>query len=368
MSKEFTAHLPLNSVSFGQTSILLLRTYLDNYDKYKDIANLDKMFLIGQPDFSAQEDNPEFQKTVNDLLNNGLDKHKRSMPSFKLWHLNGSMESISNDPLLLTFYELDAPTPAEINIAKNNRVAFSSKYTQSVFEQYGIKSDYIPLAFDKYNFKKIEGKKIQDGRVTFNIAGKFEKRKHHERLIRAWIKRFGNNPKYFLQPCIYNPHFPNAEQEYQKIIQHLTGGQRIFNVQFYGHMVQNKLYNDYLNSGDIIIGMSGGEGWGLPEFQSVALGKHAVIMNAHGYKEWANEKNSVLVEPKGKIDAADGFFFHKGGPWNQGQIFDFSEEEFIAACEEAVARVEKSRENTEGLKLQEDFSSEKMVEAVLKAV
>ncbi len=55
-------------------------------------------------------------------------------------------------------------------------------------------------------------------------------------------------------------------------------------------MQKNSLYNDYLNSANIILGMSGGEGWGLPEFQSVALGKHAVILNATGYKDWATEK------------------------------------------------------------------------------
>ena len=51
-------------------------------------------------------------------------------------------------------------------------------------------------------------------------------------------------------------------------------------------MPTNTAYNDYLNSGDIIIGMSGGEGWGLPEFHSVALGKYGIILNAHAYKEF----------------------------------------------------------------------------------
>lgn len=368
MSKEFTAHLPLNGVSFGQTSVLFLKTYFANYEKFKNIANLDKMFLVGHPDFNSQDKDPEFEQIINKLLNSGMDKHQRNMPSFKLWHLNGSMESISNNPLLLSFYELDAPTPAEINIAKNNRMAFTSAYTMDVFKQYGVDSDFVPLAFDKYNFRVLDKKKIDENRITFNIAGKFEKRKHHEKAIKAWIKKYGNNKDYFLQPCIYNGFFPNPQEEYKKIISHLTENKRIFNVQFYGHMLQNKLYNDYLNSSDIIIGMSGGEGWGLPEFQSVALGKHAVILDAHGYKGWANEQNSVLVPPSGKIDAADNFFFHKGGPFNQGQIFDWDEDAFIAGCEAAIERVKADRVNQAGLKLQQDFAPEHMVESVLKLV
>ena len=68
--------------------------------------------------------------------------------------------------------------------------------------------------------------------------------------------------------------------------------------------------------------MSGGEGWGLPEFQSACLGKHAVLLNASAYKDWANDKNAVLVEPSGKRDVYDGMFFHEGQPYNQGQVYE----------------------------------------------
>ena len=112
--------------------------------------------------------------------------------------------------------------------------------------------------------------------------------------------------------------------------------------------------------------MSGAEGWGLPEFHSLGLGKHGVILNAHGYKEWANENNSVLVEPNGKIDAYDEAFFQKGAPYNQGQIFDFDEDEFIHACEKVIEKVESNRVNEVGLKLQEDFTVEKTLDSLIE--
>ena len=130
-------------------------------------------------------------------------------------------------------------------------------------------------------------------------------------------------------------------------------------------MGQNKIYNDFLNSSDIVLGMSGSEGWGLPEFHSVAMGKHSVIMNAHGYKSWANKDNSILVEPHSKIEAYDGMFFHKGLPYNQGNIYDFNEEDFINGCELAIKRVENDKVNKEGLKLQEEFTSEKFIENIV---
>jgi len=133
-------------------------------------------------------------------------------------------------------------------------------------------------------------------------------------------------------------------------------------------MQKNSMYNDFLNSSDIVIGMSGGEGWGLPEFQSVALGKYGVILNAHSYKEWANKDNATLVNPSGKIEAYDNLFFHRGAPFNQGNIFDFNEDEFINACELTIEKVKSQKTNKEGVKLQDQFSSEKMTDKILELV
>jgi hypothetical protein len=105
--------------------------------------------------------------------------------------------------------------------------------------------------------------------------------------------------------------------------------------------------------------MSGGEGWGLPEFQSVCMGKHSVVLNASAYKQWANAENSVLVEPSGKIPAYDGHFFKEGANQNQGSIYDFDEDAFIAGCEEAIKRVESNPINESGMKLQQEFTVEK---------
>ena len=267
-----------------------------------------------------------------------------------------------------SFYELDQPTKEEVNIVKNNQaVIFSSKECEEVFNLFGAKNvSTTPLGFDKYNFHQTNKKYFSDDRITFNVVGKFEKRKHHRKAIRAWLKKFGNNKKYFLQCSIFNTFL--SQEDNQKLIAETLGGQNYFNINVVGFMPNNELYNDFLNSGNIIIGMSGGEGWGLPEFQSVGLGKHSVILNAHSYKGWANEKNSVLVTPSGKVDSHDGMFFNKGADFNQGQIFDWNEDDFISACEEAIKRVERNPTNEEGLKIQEDFTYSKTLDSLLKLV
>jgi glycosyltransferase involved in cell wall biosynthesis len=354
---DFTCNIPINSVSFGQASIAILREF------FKMGLN-PTIFPIGNPDLSAQKVDKDFFKWIEDNANSRYLKHSRENPTFKLWHLNGGIESFSKKQVLMSFYELDNPTPEELNIIKNNDyVAFTSKYTIQRLEECGAENvKYIPLGFDYSNFSIKERKEAQNSRITFNLAGKLEKRKNHAKVLKAWAKKYGNNPRYFLNCAIFNP-FLKPEDQQAMLSQIL--GQKYFNIQFLGFMATNEIYNSYLNQGDIIIDMSGAEGFSLPSFQSLALGKHGVILNAHVHKDWANKENAVLVKPAGKEEVYDGMFFHKGHPFNQGNFFSFNDEEFITGCEEAIKRFEKSPVNTEGLKLQQEFTYEKTANAIL---
>ena len=364
---DFAFNLPINQVSFGQVSYGLLK---ETFNRSINPC----VFPIGEVNLSTQkEPSKEFQEWLEFCINKANRSHSRDTPTVRLWHIFDSLQSYSKEQTLLTFYELDSPTEQEVNVLNNNDVVVTSKFAQEVFKGVGVESRYAPLFFDKENFqvtKNEDGETkryFDDGRITFNLAGKFEKRKHHYKAIKAWLKKFGDDKKYFLQACVYNNFF--SQEQNVQMFQSCTEGKRYFNVNFLNYMPTNELYNDYLNSSDIIIGMSGGEGWGLPEFHSIGLGKHGVILNAHSYKDWANQDNSILVEPKEeKIEVYDETFFKRGAPFNQGDIYDFDEDEFIAACEEAVKKVESNRVNEAGFKIQEDFTVSKTLDSLLEGV
>ena len=357
---DLSLNIPLNNLSFGQTSFAILKYF---YEKKFDV----KIFPIGQnADLSAQKQDEVFSEWIRKSISETPSIFSRKEKIFKLWHLNGSLESFAEKQILLSFYELDSPTKTEVNIVKNNeKVIFTSNYTYNVFKNLGCSNlEYIPLFFDKNNFYAKEKKFFSDDRITFNLVGKLEKRKNHKSVIQSWLRKYGNNPKYFLQCAIFNPFLKPEDQH--SLINSILENKRYFNISFLNFMQTNEAYNDYLNSADIIIGMSGGEGWGLPEFHSIGLGKHAVILNAHAYKDWANEENSCLVNPSGKIEAYDNMFFQKGGMFNQGNIFIFREDDFIDSCEKAISRVKNNKINTEGLKIQEQFTINNTCDKILK--
>lgn len=351
-------NFPLNNVSFGQVCTALMR---EAYEADKDSTLL---FPVGNPDLATQSNlTKEFSEWLKSCIQKTPLEHKRTNPCVRFWHLDGSLASVSEKQALFTFYELDSPTPFELNVIKNQAaVIVSSNYTKKVFEDFSCNNiHYVPLGFDKNNFSVLNKPKAFPGQITFNLCGKLEKRKNHKAAIRSWIKKFGNNPKYRLQLAVYNVHLNNihgdgVDYNTNAVMDAIGVNPPPYNISVHPHFGSNALYNDFLNSSDIVIGVSGAEGWDLPVFQSVCLGKHAVILNAHVYKDWANKDNSVLINPNGKIDAYDNFFFKKGAHVNQGQIFTFNEDEFIAGCEEVVKRVESNPINKAGLELQNTFT------------
>jgi hypothetical protein len=366
---KLALNLPINTVSFGQVSTLLLRTLHEREKAGNQDLDLYLFPIGGQADLSSQRTDEDFRVWLQSKVNRAFEDYSRDIPIFKLWHLNGSLESFGKNQTLFTFYELDNPTRVEMNIARNNKLCLSSEYSVNVFKLFGINAHYLPLAFDSYNFNVVQKKFNVDNRIVFNLCGKLERRKHHAKVIQTWIKKYGRSTKYFLQCATFNPFLGRNPQECEaqnnELIRQIVNGNKPFNVEFYPMMKDNFVYNDFLNSADIILGMSGGEGWGLPEFQSIALGKHAVLLNAHAYKTWATPEMATFVNTSGKITSVDNIFFKQGDAFNQGQIYDWNPDEFIDGCEKAIANVEKNRVNEVGLTLQTTYTKEKFADNVI---
>lgn len=326
------------------------------------------LFPIADIDASTQRQDPEFFQWIQNAVVNAQSTHSKNNPIFKLWHLSGSLESFSKEQVLFSFYELDSPTKTEINIAKNNnKLLLSSSYAVSAFQELGCENtSYVPLGFDSNHFSKIEVQRPRN-EIHFGLAGKLEpQRKRHLKVLNAWAKKYGNKAGYVLNCAIYNNFLdPNLQSQ---IIAQALNGQSYWNINFLPFMPNNYSYNQFINNNDIILAMSGGEGWGLPEFQSVALGKHCVGLNAHAYKDWMTPDNAILINPNSKIPVYDNMFFRQGMEINQGEIFDWDEEEFISGMEQAEKRFAHNPENTNGLKLQKDFTYSKTVDSIINII
>lgn len=354
---KFALHIPLNNLSFGQTSCAIAKNMFK-----RGLTPL--ISPIGNVDLSAQNIEANFGAWLQDRINAFPAEYNKNMPVFKLWHLQDSLSSYGHKTVLMSFFEGDSPSRYELNIVKNNsKVLFTNEYSASHFTSLGCKNVSVcSLFFDKDNFTSNTPDRSLTDRITFNLMGKLEHRKRHLKTLEFWIKRFGDNKDYALNCAIFNPFL---DQQRQNNLLAQTVKRPYSNIQFFPFIPTNLGFLDFLKQGSVSVNMSGSEGFGLPEFHSIALGKHAVTLNAHSYKTFANETNSVLVSPNAKIPIYDGIHFFENSGWNGGRIFDFNGDEFIFGCEQAIERVKKDRINHEGLKLQEKFTCDKTVDEIL---
>ena len=357
---KLTVNAPINSLSFGNVSTNILRQL---YKKNTELT----FFPIGDNvEISAFD---KIKKDFVDYLQNSTNKRfetiNKNAPCLKLWHIFGSESRFSKNQSLYTFHETSDLTKIEKNLLKTQDLIFvSSNYTKKIFDINGIENVvHAPLGFDDDFF--ITNKEYLPNKIHFGLMGKFEYRKNTSRIIKTWLKLFGNKPEYQLS-CVVNNSFLD-KSKFQIEITKILEGKHYNNINFIPPIQTNSEVNDYLNSIDIDLGgLSGAEGWNLPSFNATALGKWSVVMNATAHKDWATNDNSILIEPSRMKDAHDGIFFNKGHEFNQGQFFDISDEEMENAILSSLPYAKKP--NLEGLKLQKTTTYENTVDIILSAI
>ena len=357
---KLLVNAPINSLSFGNVTVNILR---ELYNKSVEVC----FFPIGDKISLDAYDKIDkgFLQYLQDAANNRYSKIDKDMPSLKLWHIHGSETRHVKNQNLFTFHEVSDVTPIEKSILDlQDNIFVTSNYTKSNFELNDIQNvHFVPLGFDP-DFGPTNKTYLPD-KIHFGIMGKFEARKNTARIIKTWLKLFGNNSKYQLSCAVTNPFMD--KNTFQNEIMKILEGKQYNNINFIPHMQTNSEVNDFLNAIDIDLGgLSGGEGWNLPSFNATALGKWSVVMNATSHKDWATENNSILVQPSRLKDCYDGVFFQKGQAFNQGSFFDISDEEM----EEAIAKSESyaKKPNEEGLKLQKQFTYTKTVDKIISVI
>jgi hypothetical protein len=357
---KLLVNAPINALSFGNVSVNILR------ELYK--KNIDLIFFpIGEKvELSAYDKiDQDFIKYLQERTNNRFEKIDKNIPSLKLWHIFGSESRYTKNQSLFTFHEVSEVTSVEKNLLNlQDNILVSSNYTKSIFELNGLSNvTYVPLGFDT-DFH-LTNRSYLPEKIHFGLMGKFENRKNSSRIIKTWLKLFGNKSEYQLTCAITNQFLEKSR--FQNELLKIMDGKHYNNVNFLPYMQMNSEVNDYLNSIDIDLGgLSGAEGWNLPSFNATALGKWSVVINATAHKDWATKDNSILIEPSSLKDCYDDVFFKKGQSFNQGQFFDISDQEMNDAILKSLSYAKTP--NPEGLKLQKQFTYEKTVETILCAI
>lgn len=362
MIDSINVRCPINNLSFGNVSYNILR------ELYKSGAKVN-LFPVGQKvDFSAfDKASSSFSEFIKESVENRNLKVKRNYPFLNIWHINQSESKISDYNILYTFHETGEATEAEKSLCSlYDSVVFSSNYARKAFSEAGVSNtSFAPLGLDE-DIIPINREYLK-GKIHFGLMGKWEQRKNTEKIIKLWADRFGGDNKYQLTCCVNNAFL--KEEELKGQILRATGDKRHSNINFLSFLPKNSQVNDYLNSIDIDLGgLSGAEGWNLPCFNSTALGAWPIVLNATSHKDWANEENSILVEPSSKSSIIDNKFFFAHSEFNQGHMYNFSENDFNQATDIAINKVVNKQENIKGKQIRKNFTYKNTLENILQSV
>lgn len=357
--------IALNSLSIGQVGFNVVR------ELYRRKVQC-TIFPKGNVDLGAYKIEPAFAAWIERAINDRLKKVDRSVPTVAIWHVNGSEFKPSDHQYLFSFHETDSPTESEVNIVnQQDATFFSSSWSVGNFEQYGARNvSFIPLGFDE-DFTEIKHRALPDEITHWILVGKWEDlRKMTGIKVKAWVKKYGGNKRHQLTLCVDNIFYQkqttgfDMNDVYQACFSELKG--KPFNVNILPHLKTNIEMNQLYNSADIdLSGYARAEGWNIPAHTATALGKWSIVSNCSAHKDWATAENSILVESTGMIRAVDRVFFQEGGPFSQGNMYDFAAEAFTEAMEKAEKKAKTPNEN--GVKLRGNTYA-KTVDAILKHI
>jgi hypothetical protein len=354
---------PINQLSFGNVAFNFMR---ELYKKHVDVA----IFPQGNNANFESFDKAD-PKLLEWIKRSAFDRYKKldkNVPTLKLWHLNGGEQRVAPKQYLYTFYECDSPTQEEIAVVKSQEhVFFSSTESCEHFKKAGCENvSFVPIGFDNDFFKTNKpylGKDV----IHFGLVGKFEKRKNTELIIRTWLKKYGNNPKYQLTCLVNNPFF--SPEDFQKIIFNTLDGKRWTNINFLPWLKTNSEVNELLNAVNIdLSGCCFNEGWSLGAFNSACLGSVCVVGMGGAHLDWAVGENIVPISPIGKCSNEDGVFFRRGLPWNQGDFYITNEADISEAMDRAEQLYLSHPEKFDRSDLIDKFSYEKTVDSIMKTI
>jgi len=345
---------PINQLGYGIASLNILK----ELSKITDIC----LMPIGQPDVTNQND--------ADLCKRALDNRKHSLvdkPCVKLWHQHDMARLPDHKGKMIGFpiFELDTFTDQEMEqLSSVDSLFVCSQWAEGVIKDNDIDvpTTVVPLGVDSSVFKPKDNE-TEDKTIFFN-CGKWEVRKGHDALIKAWDRLSQNNDNIELWMMCDNPFNTPQEVLYWESLYNRPNIKIIPRVE-----TQEEVYN-IMSRTDCGVFPSRAEGWNLELLEMMACGKRVITTDYSAHTEFCNSDNSYLVEIDGLEPAFDGKWFFGHGNW--AEITGKQEVQLLEYMQQVVNDKQTGwlhqSDNVQGLETAKRFSWENTAKRILEHV
>ncbi len=286
---------PINQLGYGVAGLNILKALQDKAEV--------SLFPIGQPQVTSKED--------ADVVTKGVETAKTfdsQAPCIKIWHQNQMAERIGSGTFIgFPIFELDTFTELEKHHLKScDRLFVCSEWAKKVCYDINL-ADVVPLGVDAKLFPPAPVR--QDEKTIFFNCGKWEIRKGHDILIKAFQKVLDHGENAELWMMCSNPfNSPEENSRWAKLYNHPQ-------VKLIPRAeTQAEVYN-IMSQVDCGVFPSRGEGWNLELLEMMSAGKHVIATDYSAHTEFCTEENAGLVTIKDLEPAFDGKWFFGQGNW-----------------------------------------------------
>lgn len=301
---KLNLHCPINTLSYGYVSSYFTKELIR---KGYDLRHI----RIGDP---TPDEN--LIPYIKDFLSRW--EFFYDAPTLKIWHQHDLHMTVGRGPKIgFPIFELEEFNQLEKHSLGCPEFLFvCSEWARNVIcenDHSRWKSTHVvPLGFDENIFKPIH-LPPQDTTVFGNF-GKFEVRKGHDVLVKAFNKAFEKTDDVQL---IMMPHnfFLNRDEtmSWLKLYKESKLGDKI---QFVDRVKTQDMAYNIMSKIHCGVFPARAEGWNLEALELLASGRHLIITNCTGHTEFCNKDNSRLIEMESGYETAfDGKFFGGFGSW-----------------------------------------------------
>lgn len=316
---------PINKLSYGYVGFNIL----------KSLSKLTKvdLFPIGNIECEETEENISL---LRHCMENGLLWNKDS-PSIRLMHQHKLAEHpISSMKVGFPIFELDSLNKIERhNVSSQDLLFVCSDWARQITNDL-VPTSVVPLGVDTNVFKP-SPLSYNRGKVVFLNIGKWELRKGHDILLRAFYNVFSdvNDVELWMIP---KNRFINPEIEKKWISDYKNAlGNKII---FINSVNSHSDIADIINKADVGVFPYRAEGWNMPLTEMLACGKRVIATNYSAPTEYLTPECSTMIDPDGLEMAFDGVFFNGEGRWAE-----LGDRYYRAFCEALRAEYELIKKN-----------------------
>ncbi len=310
----------------------------------------------------------DIDEQTQSLLKQDLDRANQleaGSPCLKIWHENQLHERIGTGKYLaFPFFEINKfDERRKTHLNSTDHLFVASKWAASVCLENGITTPITvaPCGVDRriFNENICQISHVNRDKCIFFNCGKWEVRKGHDILGRAFNDAFQNNKDVELWMMNENPFLSPQERQLWE------NKYNSYNIKLINRVRTQQELATIIGKTFCGVFPARAEGWNLELLEMMSMGKHVIATNYSAHTEFCNEENCKLIDASQLEPAYDGKWF----TGDVGSWFKFDQDSYDQLVNHLREVYNTWKENPEevnnaGIETAINFSWDKTVDII----